>query len=153
MNIKLTEQQIKLIVEILFHPSRDQSLRAQAIRHLLGGAIVAVIDLSVFQWALVWLGAPASGAAFISWVISLITSWIVTRWYVFGEVKRQKRNVLFQLFLFCGVALVSLGIIQVCIFIFTNYLLVAPLVAKILSLPIVFMWTLSVSRCIVFSKK
>ncbi len=55
MSINKIKQQIKWVVENVIHPMRDQSIGAQAIRQVLGGAIVTVLDLFIFQLTIIGL--------------------------------------------------------------------------------------------------
>jgi putative flippase GtrA len=92
-------------------------------------------------------------AAVISITVGLITNFAITKFYVIGEVERQKKKTWFQFFVYVCCAMISLLIVQIFLLIFNIYLGFYAFYVKLATIPVVFMWTVFVSRYVVFDKK
>ncbi|MDR1166477.1 MAG: GtrA family protein [Deltaproteobacteria bacterium] len=135
----------------LFSPSRDSGVKAQAVRQIFSGAIATGADLLVFQSA-IRLGFHPSLAAVFSFVVVASTNFTITRFYVIGETRVQTKPLAAQYPLYIATALVSLAIIQLFILVFYVYAGLAPILARIIAIPFVFIFTLLVGRLLVFKK-
>ena len=141
----------RFVWESLRHPSRDGSLAAQAVRQGLSGLFATLTDLVVFQLCL-WGGLAIWLSASVAFVFALLANFAGMRWYVFGDVVRQRRNRANQGVLFILVALASLGIIQAWLWVFAVKAGFPPLPVKAVSVPVVFLWTVLAGR-FVFTKE
>lgn len=142
---------IRFVVDRIYSQTENISICLQVLRQILSGALATLTDVIMFQVSL-WLGVQVMVAAVISWVFALVVNFCVTRYYVFGQIEKQKFNWLFQFLMYIPAALVSLGIIQVMLFVFVIKIGYHPLLVKILSIPVVFVWTVCSSRYLVFKK-
>jgi len=142
---------LRFVWESLRHPSRDGTLAAQAVRQGLSGSVTTLTDLAVFQLCL-WGGLAIWLSAAVSFVFALLANFLGMRWYVFGDVARQRRNKASQAALYILVALSSLGIIQAWLWVFAVRAGFPPLLVKAAGVPVVFLWTVLAGR-FVFAKK
>jgi putative flippase GtrA len=127
----------------------NPSIVAQSVRQALSGSLATLVDLSSFQAAL-WIDINIFLAAFFSFCLALLTNFFVSRNYVYGNVTDYKYSRTKQFFLYIFAAFLSLGIIQIFLLIFAVYLMTPPLLAKILALPPVFIFTLLSGRFLIF---
>jgi putative flippase GtrA len=139
------------IFESIFHPGKDKSLKAQAVRQILAGAATTVVDILIFKLC-ISAGVHPLVAAVISFCGALLTSFTLTRWYVFGDVREQKKKTAVQLVIYTLVSLVSLGIAQIFLLVLHFHFMLDPVLVKIMSVPVVFVWTIVSGRFIVFNK-
>jgi putative flippase GtrA len=136
----------------VFRPSENRSVESQAIRQALSGCLITLLDLLVFQ-SFIWLGLHPMAAAVVSFIIVVITYFLVTRYYVFGEVRDQKKSVLFQFLVYLSSALLSLGVIQLFLLVFFVWLGFDPLLVRIAAIPFVFALTFFAGKFLIFQKK
>jgi putative flippase GtrA len=132
-------------------PSKDNSLKAQAFRLVLAGGAATLVDLSVFKLCVV-MGLHPMLAAVVSFCLAFLTNYFLTRHFVFGEVAKQRKKTSAQVFIYFLTCLVSLGIAQAFILLFHFRLGFDPFWAKVLSVPVVFVWSVISGRFIVFDK-
>lgn len=125
-------------------------MAAQAVRQTLSGAITTSLDLLVFQIGLC-AGVPVLVSALLSFCVAVITNFCITRYYVFGDVKRQRKSFRTQFFIYLPLCLVSLALTQVILIIFNLHLGWPPLLVKIMAVPVVLLWTVIAGRFIVFN--
>jgi putative flippase GtrA len=140
------------ILQALIHPSRDNSLKAQVARQFLAGFLTTALDVLTFNLCVV-SGLHPMIAAVVSFSLAVLTNFTLTRYYVFGEVRRQKKKTVVQLIIYVLVCFVSLGIVQVFLLFFHFRLGLDPVLVKIISVPVVFIWTVLSGRFIIFDKK
>jgi putative flippase GtrA len=139
------------IFESVFFPRRYDSLESQVIRQALSGATATSLDLLSFYIAIT-LGVHPMVAAVISIVVGLSTNFTITKFYVIGEVKIQKKKTWFQFFIYVLCAMVSLLIVQIFLLIFNVILGFYAFYVKLVTVPVVFIWTVFISRYVVFNK-
>lgn len=118
---------------------------------MLSGTVATGIDLAVFQLSL-WAGWAIPKAATISFCFAVVVNFILSRLYVYGNVDKQKHLARTQFIFFVLAAFVSLGLTQLMLLILAIHLGLLPILAKILAVPVVFIWTLLAGRYLVFSK-
>lgn len=143
---------LKFIVNSLVQPSQYKSMPSLGLRQVVSGAATTIVDLVVFQAAL-WLALPIWVAATNSFICAVLINFCITRFYVFGETKRQRKPVRIQAILYIIASLVSLAIIQVVLYVFAVRLGWPPLPVKIMAIPVVFGWTLFAGKYLVFNKQ
>jgi putative flippase GtrA len=143
---------MQFFLNSLIYPKKDNSLKAQAVRQLFSGGIATLVDILIFKLCVV-SGIYPMIAAVISFCLALLTNFTLSRYYVFGEVDRQKKKPAYQLLIYIPVSFVALGIFQMFLLVFYVYLGMDPVLVKIISVPVVFIWTIISSRYIIFDKK
>lgn len=135
--------------EYLLHPAQDPSIKGQTVRQTLCGAVATVMDITVLQF-LVMLGANAYLATGLGFFIGMIVNFCLTRCYAFADRQADHLGSDFVLYAMsngCG-----LLIAEACILFFHGFFDLSPLWAKLLSVPIVFAWSLLASRLIFHGK-
>jgi putative flippase GtrA len=142
---------VGFILNSLTHPGQDNSLKAQAVRQVLSGTTATLMDLVSFKIALI-LGVHPMIAAVISFCFGTATNFTITRYYVFAEVERQRKRTSAQFVIYLLTCFVSLGIVQAFILVFHFQLGLDPLLAKVLAIPVMFVWTVLSGRFLVFDK-
>jgi putative flippase GtrA len=140
------------IYESLFHPHKNETIEAQFIRQILSGTATTLVDLISFYLS-IKLGIHPMLAAILSFILAVSTNFTIGKFYVIGGVTKQKKKTLSQFILYTIYALISLGIVQFFLLLFHIFMNFDPLYVKIASVPIVFVWTLIVTRYLVFDKK
>lgn len=143
---------ISFILDALINPRNDGSLKAQAVRQTLSGAVATSLDLITFKLCLIF-GIHPMIAAVISFCVSVSSNFIITRYYVFGEVRRQKKKSTLQLVIFVAASLVSLGILQLFLLIFHFHFGLDAFFVRIITVPVVYIWTILATRYIIFDKR
>lgn len=83
-------------------------------------------------------------AATCGFIVGLIVVYILSNKYVFGESKIQSKSAEFGLFALIG--LVGLGILNLLMWIFTDYLLLNYIISKIIATAFVYMWNFFARR-------
>lgn len=129
----------------VLHPGREPSLRAQSVRQIFCGAVATLCDIAVFQ-LLVWLGHNPYIMAMLAFYVGTFVNFFLTRCYAFGDTGRS--YLWSDLALYCANALLSLCLAELCIWFFHGVCLLSPFWAKVLSVPIVFVWSIIASRLI-----
>ena len=140
---------IALIQEVcgyIVHPHPFPTVKEQTVRQTVSGAITTALDLIGFQ-ALIWIGVCPYFAAIITFCLTVLTNFSLTRWYVFVDFRRT--DIISDFFLYSLSCLGSLLIVQVCLILFFGMAKFTPFTAKLLSIPVLFMWTIVFSRIIV----
>lgn len=83
-------------------------------------------------------------AATCGFIVGLFVVYILSNRYVFGQSKIQSKSAEFGLFALIG--LVGLGILNLLMWIFTDYLLLNYIVSKIFATAFVYMWNFFARR-------
>lgn len=133
----------------LLKPAQNPSIRAQTVRQTLCGAVATACDIAFLQ-LLVILGANAYLAAGLGFFIGMIVNFFLTRCYAFADRQASHLGSDFVLYVMSNAC--GLLIAEVCILFFHGFLELSPLWAKLLSVPIVFVWSLLASRLIFHGK-
>jgi putative flippase GtrA len=135
----------------LLSPNKSDNIKGQAVRQIISGLTATLCDLAIFQLGLS-IGINIFAAALISMTISTVVNFTITRYYVYSQVDRQKRAVKSQFLLYIFTVLVSVGLTQLILLIFSINLGFDPMLVKIGSVPFIYLWTLLSGKYIVFSK-
>ncbi len=83
-------------------------------------------------------------AATCGFVIGLLVVYILSNKYVFGKSKIKSRSAEFGLFALIG--LVGLGVLNLLMWIFTDYFLINYIISKIIATIFVYMWNFFARR-------
>jgi putative flippase GtrA len=142
---------LKSIRNLLFNPGENNSGAARALRQAVSGSCSSAADLLAFQ-SLLWIGVPVLLAALISFCLAFAVNFCGMRYYVHGEVEKQRKNAAVQLALMLVASLVPLAVIEGMLLLFSLRLGWPPLLVKILVLPLLFVWTLFAGSRIIFNK-
>lgn len=142
-------QQIKLIMNSLFHPQESNSWFAQAMRQALSGAVTAILDLSFFKFFL-WMNVSIFLSAIFSGCISTVENYLAGRWYVMSGVTQFSHGVRMQLGLHAVGFLGCLAITELVLLVLASWLGMWPVWAKICALPIGFCWSFMCNRYFIF---
>jgi putative flippase GtrA len=148
----MTKSVLSFVFDSLLHPQKDETLQAQSIRQVLSGSASTLADIGIF-WFSLTIGFHPMTSAVISFVFAALTNFTITKYYVIGGLKRQKKKTMLQLLAYFATALVSLAIAQLFLLVFSVILDFNPLYVKIVSVPFVFVWTVLSSRYFIFNKK
>ncbi len=140
---------LKFILDSFLSPSTHQSIRSQFLRQLLSGSAAAATDLSVFQCSL-WLRAPIWLAATLSFAFAVAVNFSITRRYVFRRAEKPVRQTQSQFLRYLLLALSSLGLTQLILFVFAVRMGFPPLPVKALAIPAIFFWNMLAYRYLVF---
>lgn len=135
----------------LLSPNKSDNIKGQAVRQIISGLTATLCDLAIFQLGLS-IGINIFAAALISMTISTVVNFSITRYYVYSQVDLQKRSVKSQLILYIFTVLVSVGLTQLILLVFSINLGFDPMLVKICSVPFIYIWTLLSGKYIVFSK-
>jgi putative flippase GtrA len=139
------------LISSLLSPDKSDNIKGQAVRQILSGFLATITDLAVFQVCLK-LDIKVLAAALIAQTFSAVVNFIITKFYVFGHVDRQKKKSRVQFILYIFTVLVSIGLTQLFLLIFSLWLGFEPMLVKIISVPFIFIWTLFCGKYIVFDK-
>ncbi|MBO0663020.1 GtrA family protein [Jiella sp. MQZ9-1] len=107
------------------------------------GVVTTLLDLAMFS-ALVVCGAPAGPANIGSYSTGIAASYALNRRFTFGAKGSPLRAAKFAGAMLCGLGLSTLLVLLLST-------LVPALAAKIISVPLVFLWNFAISRWWVFA--
>jgi putative flippase GtrA len=111
------------------------------------GLITTALDIILFGLLAVTVGIPAVVANSVSYSCGVVTSFLLNRYWTFSAKAREGRVLRHGLrFLVTHVAGLVLSSVLVALLV----LVLPPVAAKIISVPLVFIWNYLVSRLWVF---
>jgi putative flippase GtrA len=142
---------IRRLAASIFRPSQNQRFGSQFVRQILSGALATSVDLLVFHIGLAW-SLSAQAAALISVFSGAVVNFLITRYYVFGHIQEQKKDILTQITFYIPAVLVSLGLTQLIIYVFHNQLGWNPMLVRAGAVPVVYLWTVLCGKFIIFNK-
>jgi SAM-dependent methyltransferase/putative flippase GtrA len=140
------------VARAITRPSEDRSIEAQASRQGVAGLGATIADVGAFRSFLA-LGVHPMACAAASFAVGTTVNFFLTRHYVFGDTRRQRRSLPAQYAAYVGAGLVSLAIVQLLLLVFHFRLGFDPFRVKLASVPVVFVWTVLSSRFIIFVKR
>lgn len=140
---------IRHIVCLLIKSPFKLGLKRQIARQAFCGFLTTLIDIFLFQ-LLISLGYNAYFVTVLTFYAAVIVNFTLTRLYVFSDF--CKKHLFSDFGLYCVSCLGSLILSELCLLLFHGFLLFNPLIAKILSLPLIFSWTVVTSRLIFIGK-
>jgi putative flippase GtrA len=126
------------------------SIFSVGVRQLACGGVSAVLDMLVFQ-GLLCLGATGIVWA-VNWgfAIGLSSNYCMNRLYTFRYIKQYQTQLPIQVALHIFSAIVSLLITQAVVWFFTQKAMFLPVIAKAISIGVVYLWSLFAMRKIIF---
>jgi putative flippase GtrA len=139
------------LLNSLIRPDKSDNIKGQAFRQIISGFTATAADLAVFKLELI-LGVQVLEAALVSAGVSTLVNFTITRYYVFSQVDRQKKQLKLQFLLYIFTVLVSVGLIQLILFVFNIKLGFDPFLVKIGAVPFVYVWTILSGKYFVFNK-
>lgn len=119
--------------------------RFVAIRFALVGSINTAVDLGVFTGLTILAGLPADRANAISYSCGVVTSFVLNRGWTFRDARG---GIAEQFTRFIVVSLASLLLSTMIVTALSSIMPDVP--AKLLSLPVMFLWSYSMTRRFVF---
>lgn len=124
--------------------------RFVAIRFALVGSINTAVDLGMFAGLTVFAALPADRANAVSYACGIVTSFFLNRGWTFRDARmRDGRSCIAEQF--TRFIVVSLASLLLSTMIVTALSSIMPaLAAKLLSLPVMFVWSYSMTRRFVF---
>jgi putative flippase GtrA len=146
---------LKCLIELtsnLLRPDKSDNIKGQAVRQIISGLTATLSDLAVFKLGLT-LGIKILIAALISAVVSTVVNFSITKYYVFGQINRQKKRTRTQFIIYIFTVLVSVGLTQLILFIFSIKFGFDPMLVKVAAVPFIYIWTVLSGKYIVFNKK
>ncbi|MDR2443870.1 MAG: GtrA family protein [Deltaproteobacteria bacterium] len=139
------------LVNSLLRPDKSDNIKGQAFRQIISGFTATVVDLAVFKLELI-LGVNVLLAALVSAGASTLVNFTITKYYVYSQVDRQKKRTRWQFILYIFTVLVSIGLTQLILLIFSIKHGFDPFLVKIGAVPFVYIWTVLSGKYIVFNK-
>jgi putative flippase GtrA len=118
-----------------------------ALRFALVGSLNTAVDLGIFAGLIALAGLPPDRANAISYGFGIVTSFILNRGWTFEDLRGGLAE---QITRFIVVSLASLLLSTMIVAALAS--IMPALVAKFLSLPIMFLWSYSMTRRFVFSR-
>lgn len=138
-------ERMKDIIDCIFRPQPVLTIKIQVMRQVVAGLATTLSDLLAFQF-LVCLGVNPYVTNLLTFCFAVAINFTLTRFYVFGNCSRY--HIVWDFSFYFVSCLVSLVISELCLFIFIGSFNFAPLVAKVLSIPIIFVYTCLSSKFI-----
>jgi putative flippase GtrA len=123
-------------------------LASQLLFYVVVGGLSACVDIGLFT-VLLWSGWPVLPASIASFVAATIVNYILSISLAFA---RGKYQVPMEVLRFWLVALVGLAVNALSVWLLVEVVALAPIPAKILAVPIVFVWNFVGRRLLVFHK-
>ena len=135
----------RLIVRVIAFFFRDPRL---FVRYIAVGGASAVLEYSLFNLLYSGVGLATLVANSIAIVITVIFHFNMQKRWTFGDSQSLRRQ-LPRYLMMIGVAAVLNNLL---VYLFVEIMLLPPALAKLLQIGLLFGWTFSVSRLIVFSR-
>ncbi len=143
---------INIVRDKIIGRKQSGTFALQVFRQAVAGVITTSVDLFVFHYML-RLGLSVFASAAVSLIFAFLTSFPLTRWYVFGNACERKISIYLQLSIFAFITAVSLGINELMLFILTVLIEISPIIAKISTILICFAWTVFANRKLFLHKQ
>jgi len=121
----------------------------RAVRFGLVGVVNTLIDLILFSLLVHMAGLPVVPANMLSYGTGILNSFVMNRAWTFKHHSRGKALVK-SLLVFTGINLLGLALSTLLVALFTT--LMSPILAKIVSVPLVFVWNYLASRHLAFGR-
>jgi putative flippase GtrA len=123
-------------------------LASQLLFYVVVGGISACVDIGLFS-VLLWSSWPVLVASIVSFVAATIVNYLLSISLAFA---RGRYQVSVEVLRFWLVALVGLAINALTVWVLVDVVAMAPIPAKVLAVPIVFVWNFVGRRLLVFHK-
>ena len=133
-----------MVGTLLNQLSKHRNLLSQFARYFAAALVGYFFDFGTLIILHELFGVHYLIAASCGFTLGLIVVYILSNKYVFGETKIKSRTVEFGLFALIG--LVGLGILNLLMWILTDYLSVMYLISKIIATVFVYIWNFFARR-------
>jgi len=119
---------------------------AQFAWYLIVGGLAFAVDLLVFV-ALLRGGVPVLAASSLSFIAGALANYLLSRLLAFAGGRHSPLGEIARLFV---VALIGLGLTTVLVWVIVALLFLPPVMAKVITVPIVLIWNYLARRYFVF---
>lgn len=126
------------------------SLFSVAARQMVCGGLGAVVDIIVFQVVLYTGILGLHGAVNAGFIAAFFIVYYAHKHYTFRHIQEYTMTSLRQILVFLGTALVSLGLGHIIVRFLVMALDFIPVIARAVSIAIIFFYSLFVTRRLVF---
>lgn len=133
----------------LFQESTD-NLWIQFFRYIFVGGTAFIIDFSIYS-ILVLIGIHYLISAIIAFIISVLANYLLSTKWVFNQSSNMNKKLEFNLFII--ISTIGLGFTEILLYIFTDILLINPIMSKIIASIIVLFWNFLARRVMFYWKK
>lgn len=130
------------------HPLLRPITDNRAIRFGMVGVINTAIDLILFSLLVQSARLPAAPANILSYSAGILNSFLMNRAWTFNDRSRGKA-FLRSFVVFAGINLLGLAFSTLLVLLFSQFM--SPILAKTLSVPLVFIWNFLASRHLAFA--
>ncbi len=120
----------------------------QFFRYFLTGGVAFLIDFSVLYVLTEFYSIHYLISAALAFITSLIANYILSIKWVFNKRNLSSKFSEFSVFSFIGI--IGLGLNEIVMWLFTEYLLFYYLISKFFSAFIVFIWNFSARKIFLF---
>lgn len=137
------------ICNTLFQEGTD-NLWIQFFRYIFVGGTAFIIDFSIYS-ILVIIGIHYLISAIIAFIISVLANYILSTKWVFNQASNMNKKLEFNLFII--ISTIGLGFTEILLYVFTDILMINPIISKIIASIIVLFWNFSARRVMFYWKK
>lgn len=137
------------IYNTLFQEGTD-NLWIQFFRYIFVGGTAFIIDFSIYS-ILVIIGIHYLISAIIAFIISVLANYILSTKWVFNQASNMNKKLEFNLFII--ISTIGLGFTEILLYVFTDILMINPIISKIIASIIVLFWNFSARRVMFYWKK
>ncbi|MBP1677501.1 MAG: polysaccharide synthesis protein GtrA [Bacteroidetes bacterium] len=127
------------------------NLYIQLLRYIVAGGIAFAIDVAILWLLTEHLHIYYLVSSTISFIIGLITSYLISILWVFDEKRIKNKTI--EIIIFGIIGGVGLILTSFFMWLFTSVLLFYYLYSKIITTVIVFIWNFIAKKKILFTKK
>ena len=142
---------IKAVIAALLLRGETNRFFSVAVRQGICGLFGAVVDIIVFHSILQTGIFGLHGAVNAGWITSFFIVYFLHRYYTYRHIKKHRNKSMKQMFLFLCVSLISLGLSHIIVRFLVVILGFMPVLARTISIILIFLYSLFVNRYFVFS--
>jgi putative flippase GtrA len=121
----------------------------KTVRFAIVGALNTGVDIAIFSLFFYAFDASLIAANSIGYLSAVSNSFVFNKYWTFSETRRHGR-IHYQFSLFLVLGLIGLGLSNGIVWSLASY--VPEIIAKLLSVGVLFVWNFGTSRFIVFSR-
>jgi putative flippase GtrA len=120
---------------------------------MASGTVATLTDIAGFKLGLV-AGIEVLTAALLAMTLSSLVNFVITRFYVFGQIVRQRKGWWAQLLMYVPAVLVSIALTRLILYTLSVRGGFDPMLVKIfVAVPAVFVWTFLSGKLLIFDKR
>ena len=142
---------ITAIMDALLLRGGINGLFSIAIRQGVIGLLGALVDIIVFHLVLQTGIFSLHGAVNAGWITAFFIVYFFHKYYTFRHVKKHRNKTLKQITLYLCAFLISLGLSHIIVRFLVMILGFIPVIAKVISIVLIFFYSLLVNKRFVFS--